>query len=284
MPQDRSLRDGGVTGLQAADLALHRFGTPGGRSALLAHCFLGHGATWDRLVSRITVPLEALAFDLPGHGRSPMPTRAETFLDDMAGLVPDLLAQLPGSAGGVLAMGHSFGGALMLRQAVLSPDTVTALVMIEPVFFAAARGSAEFEQWCAEDAPLQAHLAAGRPEEAAKLFLHQNGDGTPWAAMPARQRAAILRLITLMPGTEPGPTDDTAGLLAPGVIDALTCPVLLLAGAESPPIYRAVCRGLADRLPRAEVAIVEGAGHMLPLTHAAEVATRIDDWLRRTAD
>jgi pimeloyl-ACP methyl ester carboxylesterase len=29
--------------------------------------------------------------------------------------------------------------------------------------------------------------------------------------------------------------------------------------------------------------VLPGAGHMLPITHAADVAARIDDWLKRTA-
>jgi lipase len=262
-----------------SDLASYRFGTPGVRPALLAHCFLGHGGTWDRLVSRMSVPLDALAFDLPFHGRSPMPDHVDDFLAEVGALVPGLLAQVSPGGGGVLAMGHSFGGALMLRQAVLAPGTIGALVLIEPVFFAAALGTPEFDRWRAEDAPLQAHLAAGRPDEAARMFLSQNGDGTPWEGLPPRQRAAILRLIALMPGTEPGLIGDTGGILAPGRIEAFDRPVLLLAGAQSPPIYRAICRGLAARLPRADLAIVPGAGHMLPITHAAEVAARIDNWL-----
>jgi len=264
------------------DIATCRVGTPGARPALLAHCFLGHAGTWDRLVSRLTAPLDGLAFDLPGHGRSPMPDHVEDFLAEVGALVPGLLTLLPPGPDGVLAMGHSFGGALMLRQAVMSPGTVGALVLIEPVFFAAARGCAEFDRWQAEDAPLQAHLAAGRPDLAAQMFLQQNGDGTPWDRLPARQRDAILRLIALMPGTAPGLIDDSGGLLAPGRIEGFDRPVLLLAGSDSPPVYRAICRALADRLPQARLSIVDGAGHMLPITHTRQVAACIDAWLDET--
>jgi lipase len=261
-------------------LATYRTGTPGGRPALLAHCFLGHGDTWARLVARMRTPLDGLAFDLPGHGNSPMPAQVGDFHAEVTALVPNLLALC--APGPVLGIGHSFGAAVLLRQALLAPGSLAGLVLIEPVFFAAARRTPEYANWQAEDAPIQAHLAAARHEDAARLFLLQNGDGTPWAAIPPRQRAAITRLIAMMPGTMPGLGLDSGNLLAPGLMEGFACPVLLLAGSESAPIFRAICRGLATRLPRAEVEVIPGAGHMLPITHAAEVAARIDAWLART--
>jgi lipase len=261
-------------------LATYPMGTPGGRPALLAHCFLGHAGPWERLLAQMQTPLQALAFDLPGHGKSPMPARVGDFHAEVTAQVPGLLAQLP--PGPALGMGHSFGGAVLLRQALLAPGSLDALVLIEPVFFAAARGTPEYADWLAQDAPIQAHLAAGEPAEAARLFLAQNGDGTPWDAIPARQRAAITRLIAMMPGTMPGLGQDSGNLQAPGLMEGFDRPVLLLAGSESPPIFRAICHGLAARLPRAEVQVVPGAGHMLPITHTAPVASRIDAWLART--
>lgn len=261
-------------------LATYPMGRPGGRPALLAHCFLGHAGTWERLLARMVTPLDALAFDLPGHGRSPMPDRVGDFHAEVTAQVPGLLDQLP--PGAPLGIGHSFGGAVLLRQALLSPGSLGALVLIEPVFFAAARGTPEYAAWLAEDAPIQAHLAAGAPDEAARLFLAQNGDGTPWAQIPARQRAAITRLIAMMPGTMPGLGLDSGNLLAPGLMEGFDRPVLLLAGSGSPAIFRAICHSLAARLPWAEVAVVPGAAHMLPISHSPQVADLIDTWLART--
>jgi lipase len=85
----------------------------------------------------------------------------------------------------------------------------------------------------------------------------------------------------MMPTSSPGLIADSGGLLEPGRMEGFTRPVLLLAGSDSAPIYRAVCRALGRRLGRAEVQVEPGAGHMLPITHAAGVAARIDGWLAR---
>lgn len=260
-------------------LATVRLGAPGGRGALMAHCFLGHAGAWKGLVSRLANPVDALAFDLPGHGRSPMPDQVGDLHAEVAAEVPGLLA---GLGAGPLGFGHSFGGAVLLRHAVADPGAFAGLVLVEPVFFAAARGMPEYPVWQASEAPVHAALAEGRAEDAVRAFLAENGDGTDWGAIPEGERARLIRLIPLVSATMPGLIGDSGGLMDPGRMEGFAAPVLLLAGDRSPPIFRAICRGLAARLPRAEVRLVEGAGHMLPITHAAEVARIVDGW--RTAN
>ena len=78
-----------------------------------------------------------------------------------------------------------------------------------------------------------------------------------------------------MAGQDPVLEQDRERLLAPGRLEALDLPVLLLEGAQSPPIVAAIQSVLAARLPRAKRAIVPGAAHMLPITHPREVAELI---------
>ena len=65
---------------------------------------------------------------------------------------------------------------------------------------------------------------------------------------------------------------DRAQILRDGGLEGIEAPVMLISGAESPPIIQQIAEALAARLPDVGRATVPGAGHMLPLTHAQAVA------------
>ena len=69
--------------------------------------------------------------------------------------------------------------------------------------------------------------------------------------------------------------DDSLGFLEPGTLEGLTCPVQLIRGSETHPVIGVINDVLAARLPEAENKIIAGAGHMVPITHAAQTATEI---------
>jgi pimeloyl-ACP methyl ester carboxylesterase len=63
-----------------------------------------------------------------------------------------------------------------------------------------------------------------------------------------------------------------AGGWTPVDPSGIAVPTLLVAGSESPGATHRLVARLAGRLPHAEVATIEGANHLLPLTHPREVA------------
>jgi pimeloyl-ACP methyl ester carboxylesterase len=142
---------------------------------------------------------------------------------------------------------------------------------MEPVLFAAA-GPADRAAQRAAEAPFAAAFAAGRLQDAARAFLAQWGDGAPWEALPPTQRARIAARMPLIAAAEPALWEDAEGLLAPGRLEALDRPALLIDGGASPPVMAAICDALAARLPGARRAHVAGAGHMLPVTHPGPTA------------
>ncbi|MCC5969847.1 MAG: alpha/beta fold hydrolase [Pararhodobacter sp.] len=252
-----------------------RLGDPAGLPAVLAHCFLGHSGGWKRLIAALDTRLDATAFDLPGHGRSG-PWDAQGDLHERS--TAALAAQISAPA---LLIGHSFGGTLALRHALEAPDRVLGLVLIEPVLFAAVAGTPEFAAHVAAEEPLRRAFVRGDLAEAARVFFDINGDKAGWLAMPGPAREVMIRQIAMIDAAAPTLMEDSAGLLAPGRMEGFDKPVLVLAGAKSPPIFPAAAGAIAARLGRAEFARVPGAGHMAPLTHPHETAALIDAWAAR---
>lgn len=252
-----------------------RLGDPGGQPALLAHCFLGHSGSWARLIEALPVPLDALAFDMPGHGRSPMPDAPGDFHALVAGAV-GALADRPG-----LMIGHSFGAASMLRHALDRPDTVTGLVLIEPVAFCAAEGEPEYTAYRQQETALHDAVSGGDLPEAARQFLALNPGSPDYDALPPPVQAMMAGQMRLVAATGAGLFQDSGRMMAPGRLEGFGAPVLIVLGAGTTPIFQAVARRLLARLPRGELAVIEGASHMAPVSHPEATAAAVHGWMQR---
>jgi lipase len=272
--------------LAGQDTALWRWERGGDRRLLMLHCSLAHGGVWLGLAERLH-GFQILAPDLPGHGASADPARAdvagaEADIHGLSTAVATELAERMASEVGqpIDLIGHSFGGTLALRLALQRPDLVRRLVLIEPVLFAAARqtpdqGPAAWQDHARRQQPIDAAIAMGDFERAAGLFHAIWGSGTALDRMPERLRRYIIERIRLVSAMAPDLEADRPGLLAPGRLEALGAPVLLAGGADSPAVIAAIHTSLAARMPRVRRLQIAGAGHMLPLTHAAQLAPQI---------
>jgi len=254
----------------------------GPRQALLIHCSLGHAGGWSGMMAGLDDLLSAVAYDLPGHGRSgDWDKRGDLQQVSMAIAVDLLQDQARGQP--VDIIGHSFGGTVALRLAVERPDLVRSMVLIEPVFFAA--GLADRPDL---KAPYDLHmgayadaLKAGDSEAAAKAFTGVWGDGRAWDSLPAGQKQAMIKRIHLIAEGAPSIYHDNAGLLASGGLERIDAPVLLIEGGTSPAYIDAINTALARRISKAERLVVPGAGHMVPITHPQPVGQAVRAFLAR---
>ncbi len=252
--------------------ALHwRSWGEGPAQVLALHCGLGQGGMW-KTVARDLQELCALrAPDLPGHGKSP-PFPEEGDVHDAACAV-----LRPQIAAGTHLAGHSFGATLALRLALEAPERVASLTLIEPVFFAAAPDSGlKRDHKAAEDA---LYLECDRDNLllAAQLFNRLWGGGASWDSFPERVQTGMARQMPFVRATEPTLWQDRAGMLAAGGLERLTMPITLIRGADTVPIIAEVHRGLMARLPQAREKVVQGAGHMVLLSHPCVVGGAIGD-------
>ncbi|MHA7851542.1 alpha/beta fold hydrolase [Roseovarius sp.] len=256
----------------------------GPRRALAIHCTLAHAGSWAGLGARLAEQMTLIAFDLPGHGQT---APWEAGMGEVQGLstamaldfATDLAAEAQGeiATGTVDLLGHSFGATVALRLAVERPDLVRSLVLIEPVLFAVAFAGdpAARDRYEADMSGYVRAMAAGDTVTAAREFTAIWGDGRNWDSLPAAARAALARDIPMIDAAAPALMEDVAGVLAPGALERIACPVLLLGGSASPAITEAITEGLAARLPHAARAMIGGAGHMAPITHPRQVASEL---------
>lgn len=235
---------------------------------LLLHCGLGSGAMWTAVVDRLGGGFAVRAPDLPGHGRSPGWGTGDVHTQATDAVRP-LLRE------GARLVGHSFGATVALRLALESPWRISGLTLVEPVLFAAARGRAELDALRAREAEVEMLCDAGDTVSAARVFHGRWGGGAAWECLPAPARTDMARNMPFVVGSGPSLWDDRHGLLAPGRLERVACPVGLVRGAETQPVIADIHGGLMARLPRARETVVPGAGHMVVATHPAAVAEAI---------
>jgi len=255
----------------------HRsFGT-GPRPVVAVHCSLAHSGAWRGLVVALgedQVRFEA--FDMLSHGKSPDWDGQGLLQQRNAEAGERLLEAEAARVGGpVELVGHSFGATVALAMAQARPDLVRSLVMIEPVLFAAtqAHNPAALAQMRADHMAVRTSYEAGDVDHATRLFNRAWGTGHPkWPDLPERARAAMVRSFPAVMECDSQVYEDAAGLLAPGALEALPMPVLVMQGGATQPIMSAVTAALSARMPEAQIAVIEGAGHMVPVTHPEAVA------------
>lgn len=243
------------------------------RPVLALHCSLAHGGAWTGLAERLE-GVTLTAPDLPGHGSSADWDGVQDY-HALTTSVAIALAEKLGQGQPIDVLGHSFGGSVALRLALERPDLVRTLLLAEPVVFMAAKGSPEWDGLRQVHDRIDAAFAAGDPAGAAAIFHGLWGAGAPLDRLPERARDYIVGRIGLVGAIDAVVMRDAPGLLAPGRLEALSVPVLLAGGSDSPPVAGAVLRALAARLPQARQITVEGAGHMFPITHAGVLAPEV---------
>ncbi len=196
---------------------------------------------------------------------------ADTMKDEsIAAMAARLLANAPPS---FALVGLSMGGYVALEVMRMAPRRVTRLALLDTsarpdTVEATSRRMAlirKAEQGgFAEIHPaLWPMLVAPDRQADAELEGIVRGmvDETGPAAFMAQERAIIGRM-------------DSRPFLS-----AIAVPTLVLVGAEDRLTPPDLAREMADAIPRAEMAVIEGAGHLSPLERPEEVTAALQAWL-----
>jgi len=238
----------------------------------MIHCSLAHSGSWGGLARHLSGALSMVAFDMPGHGRSARWDGRGEVQQVTAAIAATFCEDTPRDV-----IGHSFGATVALRLAVIRPDLVRSLVLIEPVFFTVARRDHPdiYAAHRTQTAAFDAAMEAGDTWAAAREFTSLWGAGPPWRAIPEAQKRELADQMYLIAAAADALYGDPGGMLNNGVLQALDIPVLLIEGSGSPRVISAVQEGLSARLPLVTRTVIAGAGHMAPITHAQQVAGEV---------
>jgi pimeloyl-ACP methyl ester carboxylesterase len=239
------------------------------------HCS-GAGATeWYSLAEALGDDYEVLAPEHYGGRTSGAWTgeHAFTLADDAARAI----ALIDASQTKVHLVGHSYGGGVALNVALARSSQIASMVLYEPSAFHLLRQLGEpaaeaFSEIAGVAQRIADGVLSGDYRQAVAGFVdYWSGAGT-WGRMrPAAQRALIC-------WAPKGPLDFHALIENPTPASAyrvLKCPTLIMRGERALKPSRIIADRLAELLPDSRLLVVDGAGHMGPVTHASKVAAMI---------
>lgn len=239
---------------------------------------LSHGFFMDREMFAPQVAVlggkhRIVTWDERGHGDTEDAGEPFTYWDsarDCLGLLDHL-----GVDRAVLG-GMSQGGYLSLRAALLAPERVAGLVLIDTqagVEDADARAGYEhlFDRWRGEGPSDDlAHTIAG-------LIINDPAENDRWVAKWQRRYAGSAARVLDRAARTLLDRDDISDRVA-----EIRCPALVVHGTDDPAIGVEIGRELCGRLPNCTAMIpVEGAAHAANLTHPEPVNAALRDFLAR---
>lgn len=254
-----------------------------GPPLLLLHGFTGSAATWRPLAERLAPLRRTIAVDLIGHGESDAPADPARYTAEHC--VADLLALLDSlGVDRFDLLGYSLGGRLALQLAAAAPARVARLVL-ESSTAGIADPAERKARAAADDA-----LAGAIERDGLEAFVDRWERLPLWASQAglpamARERLRAQRLRNRPHGLAGSLRGMGAGRPAPlwDRLPALGMPALLLAGALDEK-YCALARQMAALLPRAQLAIVPGAGHAIHLERFDVFTDRVSTFLESSSD
>ena len=242
-----------------------------GSPVLFLHGFLGRASDWEPVVTHLSP--NGLAFDLPGHGNTPLGPKPS--LDHWAVELARTLKDRHSDP--LLVVGYSLGGRLALRLLEHAPSLVRGLVLVS-----ASPGL--------DDGAERAQRAALDDQRAEEILSDFGRFLDGWYSAPlfsleppalaiAKERRAEVdptSAATVIAAMSPGRAPSSWTTLAQSKV-----PLLYVAGALDTKYVELGAECFARREGPTDVAILSDVGHSAHVDAPAKLANALSPWIRR---
>ena len=244
-----------------------------GAPVILIHGLGLNRAMWKWQLPALSPKFQVVCYDLLGHGENPKPAGPYT-MEQMVGQLDDLMIDLNISCAALI--GFSLGGLINRAFALAHPDKTAALVILN-----------------------SAHARTDAQRDSIDLRVQQARESGPSATIDAalerwfsedfarREPRVLEQVRQWVVANDASVYPDLYRLLAEGdkgletEISAITCPTLIVTGAEDYGNSPEMTRQMAALMPNAHAEILPGLRHMALAEDPATVNGLLVEFLQR---
>jgi pimeloyl-ACP methyl ester carboxylesterase len=238
-----------------------------GAPVLLLHGVGSSASTWRRLLPQLDPALDVIAPDLRGHGESEgVVDTVDDFVDDAVRLLDEL------GLTAVDVVGFSLGAIIAERLAVVHPDRVRSLVLLNSI---GDRTDEERERALERLESLRTTRPAdSAPRSAARWFTRE---------FIAEDPAAVAEEVAIVAAVRPDAYEAAYRVLATtDLIDqvgAIRCPTLIVTGENDVGSTPRMSRAVHDRVAGSRLTIIDRLRHYLHVEDPRRVAGLVNEFL-----
>ena len=237
--------------------------TGDGSPIVLLHEGVVDSRIWEPVLPLLAGRHRVIRYDQRGFGRSPLPNRAYSVVDDLISVL-----DAAGVDRAALA-GASRGGGIALTAAVEHPERVSALVLLG----SGLPGAGLKVDWSPEQIA-RWDQAEADDDWSAMAEL----DMEVWAPMGADPELRAMFVENAVgSNSEHTTTDEPVADRVRGI----TAPTLVITGSRDVPGINELGDRLAREIPGSESAVIEDADHMIPWRTPEELSHLMLDFLSR---
>jgi esterase len=259
------------------------WGDPSSPTLIALHGLRGHGHSWDDFSEPMSDNYHILALDQRGRGDSDWAPdgqyTGEAYVQDLEGFCEALQLR------NFILMGHSMGGRNSMAFAARHPSLVNRLIIVDIGPEGDPRGAARITR----------EMVAAQEEYASfeELFEAQQ-KGNPLLSPEVLRRRLTYQTKTLPNGrigwrydveirrqwreARRPPQEDLWPAIA-----TIPCPTLIVRGMETDILPLQVAQRMVQAMPKAKLAHVERAAHMVMEENPAGFLRVVRDFLESTA-
>jgi pimeloyl-ACP methyl ester carboxylesterase len=263
--------------LSRADVQVDYADEGEGPPVVLVHSSVSGARQWRALSEALRDRYRVLAVNLYGYGETtPWPGGEPQTLAAQAQLV---LAVCDVAGDPVRLVGHSFGGSVALKAALLLGERASDLALLEPNPFHLLRQEGRCDAWL-ETQGLREYvtgrIAAGDWPGASERFADYWLGERTWSSMPDRRRAAFAEALAQNPYEWEAVMNEETEVEGYAAVAART---LVVSDRATRRPIREIVEILVRGCPDWSFRFLEQGGHMAPLTRPELVNPIVAEFL-----